>query len=569
MAMYSLLRSQGYDPAHALAEFIDNAIQAYLSHCNDRHKHGKPLSVTLRMYAADYPGNPELRNSIQIEDDGPGIDRARLPHALKPARSVGGQGGLSEFGIGMKAAAVWFSDTWSLQTRPQLGKDRFDFTFDLNELLRSGLDTLAVQDSKRSNGQSSGTLITLRQVRHVFDQNKFDGICAALSELYQFFTSGSMPHMVLNAEFNGTRRSLVFDPPARDVLEAPIYRLVGKQPYAIGDDRVWDVPIDMVFQGANITGHICLLATGSYKTNPGLVLFRNDRVIQGTSQRPNTPSQFFGTTNKFSRQRVFGELHMDGVPVTYTKDGFVMNEAAFYAQLKSDPHVAELLRQAESYRTGRTTDLITVKDEAEFLEKTGRKSSSKPPKVPPSDAPPANAPSPPAAAPGARAPAPPSSDAPGSVPVPPKPAVPKKATPYRDLLSELIPKTSLMMQRTVLEEALYQHQWRRYLASALFLRVVLELGVLHRLERDFPKVYPKVSELGIKKVINYLHTNSNQVFDPKNDHRVIRCVQSNAGGQQMDIVLLNNMSHGSYIPTATELDKIAVALEPLLRWAYA
>lgn len=126
-----------------------------------------------------------------------------------------------------------------------------------------------------------------------------------------------------------------------------------------------------------------------------------------------------------------------------------------------------------------------------------------------------------------------------------------------------------MMQRTVLEEALYQHQWRRYLASALFLRVVLELGVLHRLERDFPKVYPKVSELGIKKVINYLHTNSNQVFDPKNDHRVIRCVQSNAGGQQMDIVLLNNMSHGSYIPTATELDKIAVALEPLLRWAYA
>ena len=66
MAMYGLLRSQGYDPAHALAEFIDNAIQAYLSQCDERLKRGKPLSVTLRMYAADYPGDAALRNSIRL-----------------------------------------------------------------------------------------------------------------------------------------------------------------------------------------------------------------------------------------------------------------------------------------------------------------------------------------------------------------------------------------------------------------------------------------------------------------------------------------------------------------------
>src|SRR5262245_37931263 len=118
MGMYHLLRSQGYDPAYAIAEFVDNAVQAHLSHATSG---AEPVKVDLRFYSTDYR-DPAKRNSIVIEDDGPGIPRDRLGDAMKPAKPSA-EKGLSEFGIGMKAAAVWFSDTWTLATTPVRSKN--------------------------------------------------------------------------------------------------------------------------------------------------------------------------------------------------------------------------------------------------------------------------------------------------------------------------------------------------------------------------------------------------------------------------------------------------------------
>jgi signal transduction histidine kinase len=63
------LRSQGYDPAYAIAEFVDNAVQAHLSHASVG---AEPVVVNLWFYSNDYR-DPIKRNSIIIEDDGPGI----------------------------------------------------------------------------------------------------------------------------------------------------------------------------------------------------------------------------------------------------------------------------------------------------------------------------------------------------------------------------------------------------------------------------------------------------------------------------------------------------------------
>lgn len=125
------------------------------------------------------------------------------------------------------------------------------------------------------------------------------------------------------------------------------------------------------------------------------------------------------------------------------------------------------------------------------------------------------------------------------------------------------------MLRSIIAETIYQYQWRREISAALCFRMVLELGVLFRIERDFPAEYPKVAEKGIKSVITYLNGNLTAFFDAKVDHRVIKCVQSITDGTQPDVVLLNNVAHSHYQPSRAELNRFAINMEQVLFWAYS
>lgn len=62
--------------------------------------------------------------------------------------------------------------------------------------------------------------------------------------------------------------------------------------------------------------------------------------------------------------------------------------------------------------------------------------------------------------------------------------------------------------------------------------------------------------------------NSNRkVYFGAGDKRMIKCVEGLATGIQADVVLLNNVAHGNYHPTMAELNKFAINMEPLARWA--
>lgn len=556
MGMYHLLRSQGYDPAYAIAEFVDNAVQAHLSHAS---ADAEPVQVDLRFYSNDYR-DPTKRNSIVIEDNGPGIARDRLSDAMKPAKPSIDKG-LSEFGIGMKAAAVWFSDTWILKTTPTRSKTTYEITFDLPALLSSGKSTVEVKTTTAASGQ--GTSLSLTQLRRSVDAGKFQHICNELRELYQRFTAGASPILKLVAHHNDTPVDLQYPPADRTVLDAPTYKTVEKKVYAVGDTKTWTVPVDITFEGASVQGFICLLERGSYTTNPGLVMFRHDRVIKGTLTRPNLPAALFKTSNKYARQRVYGELFVDPhMPVTYTKDGFEIDEGALAEQLAKVPGMADLLRQAEEYRV--KGDAISVAQEADIP-------NAKPPRGQPAAKPTAaSGPTPTAGSASASAPSPaasspaPSTTTPAAAPKPTPPQVPA----FCKLLDDLKPQTSSIALRTMMDEAKYQHQWRRPISAAMCMRAVVELAVIDKVRRDFPAEYLKVAEKAIKSLLNYMSSNSSSFFDAKADYAVIKCVQGLAAGTQADVVLLNNASHGHYQPSLAELNAFASNVEALLRWSY-
>lgn len=559
MGMYSLLRSQGYDPAYAIAEFIDNAIHAYQTLCPDRHSNGHELTVKLEFYSSNYK-DPELRNNIVIDDNGPGIPGAHLAEALKPAKHTG-EKGLSEFGIGMKAAAVWFTDTWELDTFPIEELKKYHLRFDLNSLLASGSDDINVEDT-HDETTPKGTILTLKTLRKTVDFDKYNDICGTLKELYQRFTTGDTPRLKLIASFDKTPTNLRYvEPKDRQVLSARAYKTVAKVLYAIGPEKSWTVPVSIIFNGHLVEGHISLLETGSYTTNPGIVLFRNERVISGTTKHPYIPKRLIGTSNKYARQRVFGELHMDGMPVTYTKDKFEFDENAFIDQLLSIQEIQELITQAEEYRsTKKDGEPILVNSDSEIYSKTkpAAKDNSPKTKIGASNGQSGNSNS----SGGAKT-------TPASTGAGATSSSQPQISEFVTLLISLKDKTTSVALKSIISETIYQYQWRREVSVALCMRMVLELGVLFKLERDFSSEYPKVAEKGIKAVLNYLNGNLSTFFDAKKDHRVIKCIQSTADGTQADVVLLNNVAHGHYQPSRTELNRFAINLEPLFNWAYS
>ena len=113
VSVLAVLRYLNYKPWFALAEFVDNAIQSYLS-SRDRLDLADGGSQRLRV-SIEIDSAPPGR--ITIRDNAAGIAGSEFPRAFRPAVVPLDASGLSEFGMGMKSAACWFSSHWRVRTK--------------------------------------------------------------------------------------------------------------------------------------------------------------------------------------------------------------------------------------------------------------------------------------------------------------------------------------------------------------------------------------------------------------------------------------------------------------------
>ncbi|RBA25505.1 ATP-binding protein [Herminiimonas fonticola] len=571
MSMYLLLRSQGYEESYALAEFIDNAIHAHQNAVASNPKLHEKLTINLSFYSNNYR-DAASQNSISIIDDGVGISGEHLVHALKPAKPPT-QRGLSEFGIGMKAAAVWFSPIWSLSTSPT--GENFDYTvdFDLDKLIAAGKTEIDVKKTSATKRHASGTTILLKDLHKPIASDRYVAICEALTEIYQTFTRGTGAYLTLNATYDGAnQKNLKYqDSGASDVLIARNYKVRGKKLILSGPEKSWTVPVEFDYLGHHVTGHLELRETGSYVNNPGLVLFRYGRVIKGLKSKPYNPPKLYKTANKYGKQRIYGELHLDGLPVSYMKDGFNIDEDDFLVHILRLDGVEALMAQAENYRKEIPAGWVVEDEDKEGVSPT--KPSPKPKAPEKDEGKPTQKPVSPATEEGNNKGNPKTN--PPTNPVKPQ-VIP---APAIALLDSLMVSTSNLALKSIIEETIRQYRATRFISTALCLRIVLECGCLDRIRRDFNSEYRKVSDLGIQALLTHLNKNASQlsknnlqgdVFHFKNDHAVIKCIQANTNkaSDQLDIILLNTISHGHFQPTKPTLDRVLLNIQPLLEWAY-
>lgn len=337
VAMYAAFARLNYKPWYAISEFVDNAVQSALSNMD-----------ALRAADQNFRLNVEIdidENHIEIRDNAAGISVRDYARAFLPASPPPDTKGLSEFGLGMKAAASWFASQWSVRTTALGENVEREITFDIPTIVASNRDRLdAIERSAHASDHY--TVLSLANL-HVHPRGRTVGrIKDHLRSIYRVFLRDRLLELRVNGE------SLSYESPP--ILHALHHATPDGSPVE------WRKDFDLdLGDGHRVRGWAAILARASV-TNAGFSIFRRRRLIQGSYGEGYRPETVFGKPNKFVYQRLIGELEVEGFAVSHTKDGIQWedweDDILTWIKDKLDSEPLPLLDQAANYRARAAID---------------------------------------------------------------------------------------------------------------------------------------------------------------------------------------------------------------------
>ena len=339
VTVLSVLRHLNYRPWFALAEFVDNSIQSFLTNRADLLQlHGGQFVLRV-----DIDVEPHDGGRISVRDNAGGIRTNDYVRAFRPAQLPPDRTGLAEFGMGMKSAACWFSPSWQVRTSAHGETVERQVNFDIDQIVVDKIEELRVAETP-AHADTHFTEISLLTLHKMLAGRTISKVKEHLSDIYRVYTREGLVVLRFNGE------ELTYTAP--EVLVAPEY---DENHDPVGDPIEWMLDLeDFDFgEGLRVRGFAALRRTASTKY-AGFSLFRRNRLIEGSADDKYRPQAIFGMPNDFVYQRLFGELHLEGFEVSHTKDGFRWddNEEPFLELLKerlNDPG-KPLIRQARHYR---------------------------------------------------------------------------------------------------------------------------------------------------------------------------------------------------------------------------
>ncbi len=335
VGILSVLRHLNYKAWFAMAEFVDNSLQSYLQNREKLEQlHGKEfrLKVEIEVERAD-----EVR--IRIRDNAAGIATADYARAFRPAELPSDRTGLSEFGMGMKSAACWFAPQWKVRTSALGEPIEKTITLDIDTIVRGAIEELDVVETPAA-ASDHFTEITLIDPYDKLQTKTGSKIKDHLASIYRIFLREGTMELWFN------REPLSYEIPK--ILVAPYYKTPTEAPLQWHREFSFDFGL-----GLKASGFAALREVASTST-AGFALFRRKRLIEGSLDEPYRPEFIFGTGNSYRKQRLIGEIHLEGFEVSHTKDGFQWDDheqpflELLYEELENE--AMPLLSQAEGYR---------------------------------------------------------------------------------------------------------------------------------------------------------------------------------------------------------------------------
>lgn len=338
---------------HVLAEFVDNALQSFRDHREEllALDPDYKLRVQIFIHWDENETKMSLRKAtgFVVEDNAGGIAANRFVNAFEPANAPDNNTGLNEFGMGLKTAACWLGNKWTVNTKA-LGEGIARIVrFDQNVVTKNNLEEVDVK-SEAAEANAHYTKVTITaSTKNVPTEKSLLKINSELASIYRNSLRNDELELYVNNE--------PLDFTEYPILYAPYYKNME------GPSRLWKKDIDFQFGPYKAKGFIGILKELK-STQNGLVLSRRGRVIIGAEEDGRYfPKSIFGSSSgTFRYKRIFGELELEGFAVSFNKNDIQDKEnlemlmEALRDELR-DPD-SDILAQADNYRADNTARLV-------------------------------------------------------------------------------------------------------------------------------------------------------------------------------------------------------------------
>jgi len=349
---YALFKNFNYSAWTALAELVDNSVSSWIQLrekiATAPHERFNRLALEPLRVEIDTISQPGM---VIIRDNaggiaGPDFDNRAFALATPPEDLTT----INQFGVGMKAAACWFANDWSVRTCAVSDSEEDDkiertLVWNTSKIVENGISEIS---PKKAVGPKDGhyTEIKMWNLHHPLSAPAtMAKVQRYLGRMFRQFIENDHIHILVNG--------VALHPTKYEVLEAPYARTPKDQPVR------WELPIDFnTPNGERVTGRAIVLRTMK-KQETALNLYWHNRLIKGNLEPNYRPTALFGGPNSFKTGRLYIELFLDDFTPTVDKQGFVFgasgtSEDELIEMLIGvlDEDAFPLLRQAENYRSG-------------------------------------------------------------------------------------------------------------------------------------------------------------------------------------------------------------------------
>lgn len=298
-------RRLSYKAWYAFAEFVDNSTQSFFDN--------RPvLEPVLEKESRDlevYITYDSVTKTIKIVDNAMGMDGAELENALYVGRPPANRTGRSEYGMGLKTAASWFGNVWTVTTKKLGADEEISVTVDVDDVAGGKSELVVSRVAKPA--EQHYTLVEIRDLNHFLNGWAIKNTREFLASMFR----QDLREGFLDLRFNDNRLETAFVPSDDSFL----LRL---------DGTPYKVDVDTTIDGKAVRGFIGVMRPGvASRRLAGFSIVRRGRCVQGwlDSWRPED-IYGQGGRNDLINQRLTGELVVDGFTASHTKDAILWQE---------------------------------------------------------------------------------------------------------------------------------------------------------------------------------------------------------------------------------------------------
>lgn len=289
-----------YKAWYAIAEFVDNSTDAYYRGSNKKlldaafKKEKERLEVEVVF--------DRKQRLLRIADNSMGMNEQELEDAMEIGKKPEVTSGRSEFGMGMKTAAIWFADEIEIRTKKLGETSEYRTVIDVNKFV-TGDDDLVVKATAKP-ADLHYTVIELKNIRRYLGESALGRARQFLGSIYRVDLRNDALRLTINGE--------EVKAPASRHDDAFLTR---------SDGSKLVVDVDLEVNGKRAVGWIGVLKPGfSGRNNAGIALIRHNRTVRGWLDSWRPEDIFGDARNDTLNQRVVGELSLDGFSASHTKD---------------------------------------------------------------------------------------------------------------------------------------------------------------------------------------------------------------------------------------------------------